>query len=368
MKIVHVATTISRGGAENHLYELILHQLKQGHTVIVAYLKGDGYWAELFEKKGVQVVNLNMKRYGDPWPILGLKKTIEHVQADVVHSHLRPAELYTRLALLGMQSVEMVISKHNDVPFMQVPLSSWIERWTTRRAKRIICISEAVRHYMIEKTGIPSDRLVTVRYGLEPERYIEVGDRDVNNQRRSWGDCGGTYLVGAVARMVPQKRLDLLLEGYARFLDKSGGHASRLVLVGEGPLEENLRRRAEELEIIHRIEWEGYRKDIPVVMRSLDVLVLTSQFEGFGLVLLEAMAASLPVVASRISAIPEVVEDGRSGRLFSFGDVETLADHLEFFSNSKNRKKYGQRGLGRLNQLFTPERMAAEVEAVYLSK
>jgi hypothetical protein len=154
--ILHVITTISRGGAENHLFELIKSQVGQGFKVSVAYLKGDGYWRNEYESIGVLVVDLRMGNYGELRPIFRLLSVIRKYRPSIVHAHLPPAELYTRLSLIGITRtrIPLIISKHNDERFYKGPAQKMLGSWVAKRAERLIAISDAVRNYMIGGEGL----------------------------------------------------------------------------------------------------------------------------------------------------------------------------------------------------------------------
>lgn len=366
MRILHVITTINRGGAENHLASLVEGQART-HKVSIAYLKGDGYWTSRFREMGASTVNLGMGFYGDPAPLLRLRSVIRAWSPDLLHAHLPPAELYARLALLGTspERLPMVISKHNDESFFKKPGHRLVGRWVARRAGRIIAISRAVGNYMrtqgmVDRPG----KLATIHYGLDAECFAPKDAGQPDQIRSGWGVGSDEYLVGTVARLVPQKSLHVLLDGFARYLAQAKRPA-RLVMVGKGPLESELKSQAESLGLGDRIIWAGFREDIPSVMRSLDVFALTSSYEGFGLVLLEAMAAGRAVVGTRVSAIPEVVDHGKTGILVSPGDSMEVAEALLALEDPATRGPMGAEGRIRASGCFSLERMLESTEDVY---
>ena len=172
-----------------------------------------------------------------------------------------------------------------------------------------------------------------------------------------------TVVIGTVGRLVPQKALHVLLEGYAHYRALSS-RPSRLVVVGSGPLESELKARAVELGLADAMVWAGFREDIPVVMSSLDVFALSSQYEGFGIVLLEAMAAGKPVVATKVSAIPEVIEDCVTGLLCPVGDACAFGAAIKQLENTALLEKLGTAGRKRAGE-FTMDRMVDATLAAY---
>src|SRR5688572_14651351 len=138
--VLHVIAGISRGGAENHLVELVQGQRARGWDVNVAYLHGDGHWTDHLQGLGVGVHALGMRRYGDPAPVFALHKVLRRTRPQVVHAHLPGGELYARLALLAARGIRptFIISKHNDEPLYNGPGWRVLARWIARRASRLI--------------------------------------------------------------------------------------------------------------------------------------------------------------------------------------------------------------------------------------
>ena len=228
----------------------------------------------------------------------------------------------------------------------------------------MIAISDAVNAYARNHLNMAVDRVTTVHYGIDPRPYEQISDSQRQDVRTEWGIPPGAWVIGTVARLVPQKALHVLLHAYAQYLVQAR-QASRLVLVGRGPLEAELKTLSSQLGLDNEIIWAGFREDIPVVMKAFDAFVLTSSYEGFGLVLLEAMAAARPVVASRVSAIPEIVQDGMTGLLCESGDHEGFGHALLHLEEAELRVRFGNAGHERAFTHFTLERMAEATLAVY---
>ena len=362
MNVLHVITAIDRGGAENHLFDLVKHQLASGARVTVAYLRGQGYWAAPMRSLGARVESLALRFYGDPRPLQKLRAIIAGSAFDLVHAHLPPAELYTRLAL-GKTGIPLLISKHNDCPFHRLPGERALGRWVARRASLVIAISEAVRKYMTGPAlGLPASQVRTIRYGIDSAPYENVPPEKVAALRQEWGVNDDTFVVGFAGRFVEQKDIPKLLAAFALF-QKTAPCDTRLVLAGRGPLEAAMRTCAEKAGIAANVVWAGFREDVPVMMRAFDAFTLTSVHEGFGLVLVEAMAAARPVVATRSGAIPEVVIDGETG--FLAHSAQDFAHALTQLGDRKLRARFGAAGRLRVQENFALTRMCAETDAAY---
>ena len=364
MKILHVITAIDRGGAENHLFELVKHQRASGMAVVVAYLRGHGYWVKPFRDLGVEVHHLGLRFYGDPVPLLRLRQIVRRSTFDLVHAHLPPAELYVRLALLGWPDLPLLITKHNEERFAPGPLQKVLGRWVGSRARKVIAISAAVQRFMTGPAlGLDARKFHTIYYGLDAAPFAAVRPEEIAAVRKHWGLGDDALVIGFVGRLVEQKDIGTLLRGFAAFATRNT--KARLVIVGLGPLETNLRQRADELGISGRVVWAGFREDIAAVMGAFDVFALTSIFEGLGLVLLEAMAARRPVIATRVGAIPEVVSEGETGFLVAPCEPEALAAACDRLSDSALRAQFGTAGRERVLREFVPARMWEATDALY---
>ena len=375
MKIIHIITSIIRGGAENHLFELVSGQVTAGHHVIVAYLKGNDYWRKSFEDMGVSVYPLGLRYYGHFMPVYRLLTLIRSFEPDIVHAHMPPAELYTWFSLFLLRAkFKLIISKHLDSDFLgsskkREPTKSGVilTRIVARRAAYIIAISEAVKHYFISnQVGLEECKVKVVRYGINTDPYSSVSRYEVSRFRSSFSVDDDVLLIGTVARLVPQKALHLLLEAFMEF-NRTATIKTKLLIVGVGPLEFELRNKADDYLISEHVIWAGLREDIPVIMNSMDIFVLTSEYEGFGLVLLEAMASKTPVVASNISAIPEVVGSEGSGILVPFGRVDLFVKAFKELSENHFRERIGHSGYQRVKNEFTLADMTRKTIEIYES-
>jgi len=367
VKILHVITTINRGGAENHLRDLIHGQIAHhGFEVACAWLKGDSYWATALGQLGVRLFPLNLVRYGQLKPAWLLYRAIREFKPDVVHAHMPPAEFYARLALLSSscKKPKLIISKHNDEPFYRGPGHQLLGRWVARMSSHVIAISDAVNEYMVKQLGLSTAKISTIHYGIDPTPFQEVSQETIRAVRESWEIPPQAWVIGTVARLVPQKALHILLQGYSRYRVLAS-RPSRLVIVGSGDLEADLKAEAQRLGVDDYVVWAGYREDIPAVMRAFDCFALTSIYEGLGLVLLEAMAAGKPVVATSVSAIPEVVQDRVTGLLCAVNNPDLIAEALLQLEQLEYQKSLGYAGYIRVTKHFSLSEMISKTIATY---
>ena len=182
--------------------------------------------------------------------------------------------------------------------------------------------------------------------------------------RAALGVDADALLLGIVCRLVEQKGIPYALEALRRL--RAEYPQAHLVIAGDGEKAAELRRLASALGIADRVHWLGWRSDAADLMAAFDVLLVPSLWEGFGLVLLEAMSRRVPVIASRVSAIPEVIVDGESGILIAPRDVDALTKAMAHLLNDRALRKYmGLLGAARLEDHFSVERMITSTLAVY---
>ena len=306
----------------------------------------DAGWdiAPFYAALTVPAVRVPAPRDLDPLLAVRLGRALRSVAPDVVHTHLVHADTYGALAA-GRTPV--VSTKHNDDPFRLGPFRH-VERLLTRRADRVIAITDALRRFNVERVGLPADKLTTIHYGLD-------------EPPPAWGETELALpdgpVLAAILRLVPQKGVDVAVRALA-------GLDATLVVLGEGPEREPLESLARELGV--RLLLPGRVGDVAAVLRRADALVHPARWEGFGLALLEAMLCSLPVVASRVSSIPEIVVDGETGLLVPPDDPGALRAALErVLADDTLRERLGAAGRARARAEFSVERMARRTLAVY---
>jgi glycosyltransferase involved in cell wall biosynthesis len=165
-----------------------------------------------------------------------------------------------------------------------------------------------------------------IPYGIDPSPFRTRDPSTRARMRLDWGLAPEEFAVGAIARLTPQKGLDVLLAAVA-IAARGSGRRLRLAIAGEGPLRHELAAQARNLGIEDAILWLGKRPpvEVPALFAAFDLFILPSRYEGLGLVLLEALAAEVPIVASRVGPIPEIVRDGITGTLVPPGDADALA-------------------------------------------
>jgi glycosyltransferase involved in cell wall biosynthesis len=355
--VLHVITTICRGGAENQLLVLVQEQIRSGRIVYIAPLKGEPELKLSFEETGAVVITTLLNQS----PIDQIRKLRDFTkyQDCIIHAHLPRAEL---VAACASKSKAFFFSRHNSEPFFPgAPkfLSNLLSRFVASRANAGIAISTAVKMYISKRGELPRNYpLEVVLYGANSR--IDSGSFEVNRESLEISD--DCFVIGTVARLAPQKDLFTLIRILEKLLEIN--QKSRLVIIGDGQQKQQLLDFASELGVTDKIYWLGRKDKIRSHIRLFDVFVLTSLYEGFGLVLLEAMQSYVPVVASNNSAIPEVLGLDFPG-LCKTGEVDDFVEKIQAIGSNSYRENLLSLQSSRLS-LFDPARMSQNIDVIYL--
>ncbi|MEN3341500.1 MAG: hypothetical protein V7644_904 [Actinomycetota bacterium] len=346
MKVLHVQRIRGIGGSERHLLTLLPALAERGVEPLFLGLD-DPAWdaADFYGALEVPAVRVPAPRDLDP---LLLARVVARAKADVVHTHLVHADLYGGVAA-KLRGARLVSTKHNDDPFRLGPFRH-VERGLARLADAVVTITEALRRFTVERVGVPAAKVETIHYGLDdlPRPWGENPPDAVPPDRR---------VLLAVSRLTRQKGLDVAVRTLPLLPDDTV-----LVVLGEGPERAALARQAADLGASERLFLPGRVPDVAAWLRRASLFVHPARWEGFGLAVLEAMLASLPVVASHVSSLPELVRDGETGLLVPPDDPAALARAV---LSALERPELGHAGRGRARDAFSVARMADRTAALY---
>ena len=240
-----------------------------------------------------------------------------------------------------------------------------LTRWVARRADRVVTVSDSLKRDLV-RGGTREDRIVTVHNFVDARRFENVDPAAVARVRRELGVAPGAPCVQILGRLNPEKGHTHFLEAAARVKKELPG--VRYVVVGESyrSLRQQLERRAAELGVQRDVVFTGYREDVPALLAAATVVVSASLREGLPLVLVEAMAAARPVVATTVDGIPELVDPGRTGLLVPPRDAEGLAaGMLKMLRAPEQAAAMGRAGRAVVRERFSAEQMVRRIQDVY---
>jgi glycosyltransferase involved in cell wall biosynthesis len=341
VKVLHVHRIGGIGGSERHLLILLPALAERGVDVSFLGLDDPSRAPDPFyEALTVPYEHVPAPRDVDPLLAWRVRRAVR--RADLVHTHLVHADVY---GAFGAR--RLVSTKHNDDPF-RAGVFRFVERALARRAARVIAITNSLARFQVERVGLPAAKVEVIHYGLD-------------DLPRAWGTNppdpvpADARVLLCVCRLEPQKGVDVAISAMR---DIPGAH---LVVLGEGPQRQALEQLARELDV--PVYLPGRVPDVAAWLRRASVLVHPVRWEGFGLALLEAMLASLPVVATNVSSIPEIVADGETGLLVPPDDPSALALAVKRALSEPSR--YGEKGRARARAEFSVAEMADRTIAVY---
>lgn len=351
MRILQVCSVTSFGGGERHLVDLSHALADLGHEVYAASVPGSPLSAELsFLPKGRNLV-LSRRNY-----VKNLTRLAGFVRAhgiEIVHAHAARDYHLAALAVRLAPRARLVLTRHALFPLRK------INRPLLRRAGRVIAVSQAVADSLRRNAVIDSSKITVVHNGIDIDRFVPADGRS--------GDF--PVVVGTVGHLAPIKGQDVFLRAAALISARRPG--VRFVVIGEDKSPQmDYRRSLEslvtELGLREVVDMPGWRNDMPSVLSSLTVFVSAARSEPFGLAIVEAMAAGLPVVATASEGALEILEDGFSGKLAPVGEPESLAQAInDLLDNPLERSRLGHNALLAARQRYSLSRMASDTERVY---
>jgi glycosyltransferase involved in cell wall biosynthesis len=304
--VTHIITTIDRGGAEKQLLALCKFQVAQGLTVTVIPLKGRLELIDDFLVLGV-FVDTSYANLHPAIQAIKIHLLLRKTENSFLHAHLPRAEILSSLASMFTKQWR-ILSKHNSEPFLTKGpriFSIILAKIVFFRAHKVICISYFVRDYLESIGEIPSNssKVHVIHYGFD----FSIQPRVLASKNPPRGSKNKSLTIGTVSRLTHQKDLYTLITSFSIVLQKKPD--ARLKIVGVGKLEFELKKYAESIGASYAIHWLGSQADPYCAMGEVDVFVLSSRYEGFGLVLLEWVCRNRPIIASNIPPFEEILGD-----------------------------------------------------------
>lgn len=359
MKITYVITRSDVfGGASVHLLHLAIHAQQRGHDVSLL-IGGNGVVATRARSLGLATYTLRhlvrpIRPLADLLAFFEIRKWLKQLQPTLVHLHSTKAALLGRLAARSL-GLPVIYTAHGW-PFTEgvsAPVAWLYRHWE-------LWLSPLVQHFI---TVSAYDRELALTHRIASASNITVIHNGVPLlANATHGPAGATTRIIMVARFEKQKAQDLLLHALAQLSSQPW----QLTFVGDGPLMAACQQLAASLGLASRINFAGARSDVAGLLCNADIFVLASRWEGLPLTILEAMRASLPVIASDVGGVGEAVSHGQTGLLVPRDDIPALTAALaKLLNEPAYREQLGENGLLRFQQMFTLEHCAERTLAVY---
>ncbi len=361
--IVHLVLRMGLGGIEGSAAKLASDQKQRGCDVTVVCLFGAGCTAEKLKSEGISVIDLNLRRgLGMMNLIFPLWRICTKQKADILQVHTVGVELPVAIVrgLSGIRKAILTIRAF-------VHYRGWHYRWAKLGAKvaglcfdKIICISSALREHEIRYLGRKPEQVSIIWNGVDTTKFSPKPLEPLLRAPALGLDSIGpdTFVVGMGVQLEEFKDIPTSMRAAVRVKEQSGSKVL-FVVAGSGSLETELKMLAKQLEIDDCFKFVGRIDDMnmPNFLNAIDMLVLTSPFEGLGVIVLEAMATGKPVVTTDSGGVRDSVTDGQTGIIVPVGDDVSLANAiLKLASDCKLAERMGQAGMLRARQDFTLEK------------
>ncbi|NWF71308.1 MAG: glycosyltransferase family 4 protein [Chloroflexi bacterium] len=365
MRAVLMMSSLAMGGAERILVSVLPYLRATGLDVRLVTLntRRDSPLTEDFVKSGIPRFDMGAKRMIDPDAWSRYVTMLRQEQIDIIHAQDQDTNIYAAAAHVrhGMPSV---MTRHVLVE----PMDTWKEATRARMVltaakygfNRIVAVSEAVRQNFSKQAGIPLNRIETIYNGIEVERFATRHKREAKRAEMGWEK--DTPIVIMVAVLRRGKGHEVLFEAVPQI--QAAVPNVRIKLVGEGELSETLREQAKPYGDV--VEFLGQRKDVPDLLGASDLLILPSLSEALPTVLIEAGAASLPLVATDVGGSAEIVESGKTGFIVPPGQAQPFAERIiHLLKNPVEARDMGERARARVVSMFSLEQQARQTVALY---
>lgn len=362
LKVMMLTVGLDVGGTENQTVELSSRLDRRRFHVTVCALKGEGAIASELRDRGIKVVALSGKGKWDVRVPFRLWRVLRAERPDIIHAFLFLSNIIGRVMGRCLK-IPVVIGSYRGVEIWTSRLFIFLDRMTSGWTHTMTCCSYAVRQSVLSRVGGSPEKFVAIHNGIDVARF---GGRS-SLTRADVALSDDVRVIGTVCRLTePVKGLANLLQAFARLLNEPGMDHCRLLLVGDGPSRSRLEDLAVTLGISKYVVFTGMRRDVEHILPLIDLFVLPSLYEGFGIAIIEAMAAGRPVVATAVGGIPEIVVQGETGLLVPPGDVAALSGAMWWIlSRPESAAAYGAAGLRRVRERFSIEIAVKRHEELY---
>jgi glycosyltransferase involved in cell wall biosynthesis len=360
-RIAYVIGELGTGGAEYQLYELVRGLDRTRFTPTVLVLSAGGYWAERIRALGVPVIELPSRRSMEVGRLRRLRRRLRELAPHVLHTVLWSGNAYGRLAAVGL-GIPVVIAAERNV----IRRPGWqrlLERALDGVTDRYLVNSAAIVDELAARGGLSRAKMQIVHNGIDLGP-LPAFDPDRRRARAALGFDPARRLVAQVGRLEPQKDYPTYLAAAARVTARVAD--VDFLVVGDGRLRAELEAEAARLGIAERVRFTGVRHDVPAVLAAVDVLALTSLYEGLPNVVIEAMATGAVAVATDVGGARELVLPDETGVIVPVGRPDAVADAIAGLLDDPARaRRMAVAARARIEERFTVATMVQRTAAVY---
>lgn len=360
MNILLITTHLNTGGITSYLLSLAQSLKRRGHKVFV--VSAGGNCEGLLKSYGVEHVNLGFRTKSEIDLRIYLK--LSHLKEFIVKNNVDVIHAQTRVT----QVMGYFLSKITKRPLITTCHGFFKPRFSRRIfpcwGEAVIAISKPVYSHLLKDFHVPSQKVYLISNGIDCDRFMPVTEEIRQQKRRQWNISSSLRVIGIIARLSDVKGVDVLLKTMPFVIEQHPD--TLLMVVGEGPEKERLLTLAQSLNLNDRVRFESIVNQTADLLPVFDIFVMPSRQEGLGLAVMEAQASALPVVASYVGGLVDLIEDGRTGYLVSPENPKALAQKIiEVLKDMVKAKQIGLAAREVICHKFSSEQMAKATEEVY---
>ena len=363
IRILQLVDGFRFGGAESKLLELIRHLDRSKYHITLCSLESAGSLKDDFARLKVPFKIFSRKHRFDLSLIPKLVRLMRRERIDIVQTTLFYADFIGAVSarLAGVPSVISWETISHEHDFYSAWHRSLAYRFAMKLANVIVAVSEDVKKSLIQKRRINSDKIETIHYGVNLNQFSHKED---DSMKKKLGLLNAYPIIGVVARLEEVKGHDYLIDALPEIVTQHP--KTRCLLVGDGENRKHLEQKCLTLGIKNHVLFLGFRNDVSKILPLFDLFVLPSISEGFPNVLLEAMACSIPIIATNVGGIPEAVCNDENGKLVPSKDSSALKKAiLELLKNNRKMKAMGMKGSETVEQFFSLTKQGHDFENLY---
>ena len=362
MKILHLSSARSLGGGERHLADLVCALRARGHDVYAALRQRSPLHDGLAALPAKNILTLPLRNSLDLTSAMELARHVREHKIEIVHAHVARDYPLAALAVWRNRQAKLIITRH--VLFRLNKLHAL----TFRQARRVIAVSHAVERTLVAQKIFPASKITVIPNGIDFRRFdasLQGFDREAF--RRRMNIAPESLLIGIVGEIKRQKgHEDYLRAASIIARENKDTHFIIAGADGTGAHRAALERLVNELGLKNRVHFTGWLDEVAPLMAALDVYVSASHTESFGLTIVEAMAAGLPVVATATEGAREIIDNEETGVIVPIGKPEAMASAvLHLFKDKEERARLGTLARAQVRVRFSLERMVDATEQVY---
>lgn len=364
LRVTHVVLSLDSGGLERIVLELIRGGVSGGHEISVICLERPGTLAQDARDAGATLNCLNKLPGIRPRIAQGISQVLRRHRPHVVHTHQVGALAYAGPAAYW-SGVPAVVHTEHGKHYSSRWKTKMLGRVASRFAQKICCVSEDILHEVIREGVAPAAKCAFVPNGIDTSRFFRVHD-SVAARRTRAGVPAAALVVGTVGRLTEVKRQSSLIRSFAALLSQLPTIPFHLLIVGDGPEGANLENLTDELGIRNRVTFSGYQPQPEYYLGLMDIFALTSRSEGMPLAVLEAWAAGIPVVATRVGGLPRLIKHGTTGLLVELDNIPELTSCLgQLALNRDLACRLGTAGKQVVSEQYDVQMMWDRYQAIY---